>query len=234
MKHLIQLLVDNVAKPHAVRFEAVAGAAHVYLKGPISADYGVSAADLRAAFGQAEGGDVVLHINSPGGDVFEGREMQAVIASHAGKVTALIEGVAASAATIVSMAANQVQMLRGSRYMIHNGWSIALGDKGAMRAMAELLDGFDSELAAEYAKKTGVDAAQVALWMDAETWFNADQAVEHGFADAIVENTKNEALHGLWNLSAYANAPADEPPPAPDYAAIRAANERRLRLFAIA
>lgn len=238
MKNLIKLLVDNQKSGAAsVRFDGAAGAANVYLKGPISADYGASAAALRAAFAEAGGADVTLNVNSPGGDVFEAREMQAVITGYAGKVSALIAGVAASAATFVTMACDDVAMLKGSRYMIHNGWSICMGDKLAMAAMGGLLEQFDGELAAEYAAKTGATVAQVVAWMNAETWFTADQALEAKFVDRLVENTRNEKLGGMWNLSAYANAPAREADPAPpalDYVAIHAANRQRMRLLEIA
>lgn len=236
MKNLIKLLVDNATKTHSIRCEVANGAADVYLKGVISADYGVSATTLREAFAAADGADIALHINSPGGDVFEAREMQGVIAAYSGKVIAVVEGVAASAATIVSMSANRVQMRKGSRYMIHNGWSITFGDKLAHKATMDLLDGFDIELAAEYARKTGADATQVAQWMNAETWFNADQALEHKFVDEVLDNTKNNAAAGAWNLSAYNNAPPPDevPAPVPDQIAILAANARRLRLLQIA
>lgn len=234
-KKLIQLLMDNAQGPHELRCDLSGGQADVYIKGVIDPDWGIGAAALREAFAQAAGADVVMHINSPGGDVFEAREMQAEIAGYNGKVIASIEGVAASAATMISLSANEVRMLKGSRYMIHNGWSFTIGDKAAHRSMADLLDSFDSELAAEYARKTGLDVAGISAWMDAETWFTADQALEHKFVDALVENTKNAGAAAMWNLSAYANAPApDVQAPAPDGAAIRAANQRRLRLLQIA
>lgn len=236
MSRLIQLLVQNAAHPQTIRCEVSADGADVYLKGVISSDYGVSAASLREGFTAADGADIKLHINSPGGDVFEAREMQAVIAGYKGRVTAVIAGVAASAATIVSMAASQVHMVKGSRYMIHNGWSITMGDKIAHRATADLLDGFDIELANEYASKTGGDLAQMSQWMDAETWFTAEQALEAKFVDQVLANTKNSIDAAVWNLSAYRNAPAPDEvrAPAMDQAAIRAANARRLRLLQIA
>ena len=233
MSDLIKLLIENKERPASVKFSAVAGAANVYLKGVIAADYGASAADLRAAFDEAGGADVTLHINTPGGDAFEAREMQSVIAGYAGKVVASIEGMAASAGTVVCLSASSVQMLKGSRYMIHNGMSGSWGDKNDLRARAALLDSFDTELAAEYARKTGASVDQVAAWMDAETWFTADQALEAKFVDSLVENTQNVSNAARWNLNAYANAPKDEPP-ALDYAALHAANRRRLQLLQFA
>lgn len=238
---LIQLLRDNARAPGFIRAEVAGDAADVYLKGVISADWGVSASELRDAFAQAEGRDVALRINTPGGDVFEGREMQSVITGYKGKVTAIVEGVCASAGTIVAMAANETQMVKGTRYMIHNGWTIGIGNRHDFKALHDLLAGFDKELAAEYAAYTGQTVDQASTWMDAETWFTADDALKNGFISAVLDNTKADKVSNqvkAWNLSAYANAPdlsnlaaAD---PAPDYAAIRAQNERRLRLLELA
>ena len=230
MNNLIQLLIANKERPASVRFAAGESGPGVYLKGVISADYGANAADMRAAFAEAGGADVTLHINSPGGDAFEAREMQAVIAGYSGKVLASIEGMAASAATVVCLAASSVQMLKGSRFMIHNGMSFAYGDKTDLRARAQLLETFDTELAAEYAGKTGCTPDQVTAWMDAETWFSADQALENKFVDAVIDNTQRVANATRWNLSAYANAPKDEPA-AVDYAALHALNRRRLQIL---
>lgn len=238
-QRLIQLLRDNAEAPPALRVESQGDAVSVYLKGVISSDYGIGAQALRDAFDQAEGKDVFLYINSPGGDAFEGREMQGAIVAYSGKVTAVVQGVCASAATFVTMACDEVQMLKGSRYMIHNGWTLEMGDKHAMRATADLLDSFDKELAAEYARKTGQPLSQLSAWMDAETWFTADQAKDSGFVDKVLENTKNataaQLLNVAWDLSAYANAPADIEPEAPDLSALISAqqqtNRNRLRML---
>lgn len=231
MTRLIQLLRDNAQQQHRVRAESSATGTNVYVEGVISADWGVSAADLRAAFTQADGKDVALHINSPGGDAFEGRAMQAVIAGYSGKVTAIVEGVAASAATLLVMAAAEAQIVQGSRLMIHNGWTLAIGDRNAMLEMHQLLASFDAELAAEYARHTGGDAAHMTALMDAETWFTADEAKDAGFVDSVIKAPDTSASKAArWNLSAYANAPkpADRPPPTDDEITARAANVSRV------
>lgn len=233
---LIQLLRANTTVAQAIKVQLSSDVAHVFLKGVISADFGVSAQDLRDAFDQSSGADVKLHVNSPGGDVFEAREMQSVIAGYKGKVFAQVEGIAASAATIVSMSASTVAMLKGSRYMIHNGWTLAMGDRHDMLDMHNVLASFDAELAAEYAKHTGGAVEQMSNWMDAETWFTAEDAKKYGFVSDVIENTKNEAALGIanaWNLSAYKNAPAPEDPPnnIEQWAATRVANARRLKLL---
>lgn len=213
MKTLFALSTQNKHVAQSIVCRKSADATDIYLKGIIHAEYGVSAADLRNAFDQAGGGDVSMHLNSPGGDVFEGREMQAIIASYPGKITAIIEGVAASAATFVALSCAEVQMLKGSRFMIHNGMTIAFGNKANMKAAYDLLDGFDVELAAEYAAKTKGDAAQMAAWMDQETWFTSDAALEAGFVDKIIPNA--QGVSNEWNLSAYASAPPETKLPAP-------------------
>lgn len=235
MKNLLQLAIQNREHPPVIRCEAGGDIANIYMKGVISSEYGVSANALREAMASADGKKVNLYVNSPGGDVFEGREMQGVIAAYSGEVTAIIQGVAASAATFVTMAAKHVHMVRGSRYMIHNGWTLAMGDKRVMAEMGALLAGFDNELAAEYAAKTGVEQSKIISWMDAETWFTSEQALEHGFIDQINSNTQNSAMAQTWNLSAYANAPKQESPAQPDINALAAQqiqmNKNRLRLF---
>lgn len=238
---LIHLLRTNAQAPTSIRTDTSTGKPQVLLKGVISADFGVSATDLREAFAVADGADVDLIINSPGGDAFEGREMQSVIAGYKGKVTAVVAGVAASAATIVAMAAAETHMVRGSRYMIHNGWTFAMGNRHDMAAVQALLTSFDAELAAEYARYTGGDAVAMASLMDAETWYTADQALDAKFVKAVLDNSQAAHMTNLanasqaWNLSAYSNAPANEPPPAPDLqaslAALREHNERRLALL---
>lgn len=229
--NLLQLALQNAAAPQQIRFAATGNSSEVFLKGVISRDFGVGAAALRDAFVQASGAPITLYINSPGGDVFEAREMQGIIAGHPASVTAVIQGVAASAATIVSMAAAKVQMTKGSRFMIHNGRTLAFGDRHEMLDMHNLLATFDAELAAEYAAKTGGKVDAMVQMMDAETWFTADQAKEQGFVDEVIGNTQNASMKATWNLSAYANAPAiEDDVDSPSAAEIAAQAERVARL----
>lgn len=205
--NLLKLALQNAATPQHVQFAAAGDAAEIFLKGVISKDFGIGAESLRESFVQASNAPVKLYINSPGGDVFEAREMQGIIAGYKGTVTAVIQGVAASAATIVSMAASKVQMTKGSRFMIHNGRTLAFGDRHEFMDIHNLLATFDAELAAEYATKTGAKVEAMAQMMDAETWFTAEQAKEQGFVDEILSNTQNASMRATWNLSAYAHAP---------------------------
>ncbi|MNY53151.1 ATP-dependent Clp protease proteolytic subunit [compost metagenome] len=92
--------------------------------------------------------------------------------------------------------------------MIHNAWTVAIGNKADMRETADLLEKVDGSITADYVARSGQSADQVKNWMDAETWFSADEALEHGFVDRIVDAAaKKPATSNAWNLAAYQNAP---------------------------
>jgi len=224
---LFQLLDENRAAPREIRAEASADAVSIYLSGVISADWGVGLAQLVEAWPADPAAPVNLYINSPGGDVFEARAMAAVIARHVGPVTSIIDGVAASAATYLALAGRTVRMSQGSMLMIHNSWALAMGDKAEMTKTAALLDKIDTTIAADYLRKTGATAEQVTAWMDAETWFTADEALAEKFIDAIDANTQASAS-AQWNLSAYDNAPKPDTKPEPAIDDLIAAQVQRL------
>lgn len=206
MRQLLNLLDKNRSAPREIRADVSESGVSLYLNGVIDADWGIGLADLVAAFPSA--GPVYMYINSPGGDVFEARAMSGVIARHPGPVTAIIEGVAASAATYLAMAAGSVQMGDGSLLMVHNSWTFSMGDKNDLLETAALLEKIDGTIAADYARKTGATPEQVTAWMDAETWFTAQEAADAGFVDSIVPNT--QGTRAQWDLSAYSNAPKPE------------------------
>lgn len=237
---LLQLLRDNprAAASPALRVEAAADVAHVYVYDAIDAYWGASAAGLIAALAATGDKPVHLHINSPGGDVFEALAMQSAIAAHPARVTALVEGLAASAATTLALACAEVRMTDGSLFMIHNSWCMAMGDKTDLRTTASLLDKVDAGIAATYAKRTGARAEQVTAWMDAETWFTAAEAQAAGFVQAVTAASQQDAsaeTAARWNLSAYAHAPQTSAPEAlaAQAAAQHQRNRNRLRLFDI-
>lgn len=239
MKKLFQLLKANAkAKPEPIKVEASADVSTIYLYDVIDADYGVNATDFAAALSNvAPNATINLRINSPGGDVFEARAIATAIKAHAGKVVAFIDGLAASAATTIAAVCDEVEIADGSFYMIHNAWTLALGDKNDFRTTADLLDKIDGAIRADYSKRTGISEDEIAAFMDAETWFTAADAVEKGFADRLAPEPKAKNASS-WNVSAYDNAPEilNAPAPkaeAPDFAAVRAHNERRLRLLSI-
>lgn len=150
-----------------------------------------------------------LRINSPGGDVFAGRVMEQAIREHKSKVIAHIDGYAASAASYVALAADEVVIAPGGMFMIHKAWSVGWGNSADLMHLANLLDKIDGTLADTYVRETKNERQQILDWMAAETWFTADEAVEHGFADSIAEASK-AAAQVKFDLSAYANAPKGE------------------------
>lgn len=215
-RKLMQLLRDNAqlrseAQP-AVRLENTgADEAHVYVYDVIDAWWGASAAALIEALAGAGERTVHLHINSPGGDVFEGRAMASAIVAYTGKVITHVDGLAASAATYLALAANEVHITQGGMLMVHEGWTLGYGNKRELRKTSDLLEKIDGQIAADYARRTGVTTEQAMAWMEAETWFTADEALAAKFVDVVDSNTKREgeaqASASRWNLSAYANAP---------------------------
>lgn len=228
-KKLLNLLRANASGPQALRVENKAGADHVYLYDVIDSYFGASADSLIKAMSGLK--DFSLHINSPGGDVFEGTAMAAAIAAHPGKVTAYIDGIAASAATRVALAAAEVRIVDSGMFMIHNSWTIALGNKSDIRSTADLLEKIDASINADYAKKTGKTTEEIAALMDAETWFSAQEALDAGFVDAIDSSSQNAKS---WDLSAYQNAPKPKEPDEQQLIANqRAINAKRLQLLQI-
>lgn len=234
----MQLLRDNAnaEAPPSIRSEVQDDGTHVYVYDVIDSYWGASASLLVAALGDAGGGTVHLHINSPGGDVFEARAMAAAVVGYSGDVIAHIDGVAASAATYLALSANEVRMTDGGLFMVHNSWTLAMGNASELLSTAALLEKIDGTIAADYAKKTGASAEQIKAWMDAETWFTAQEAKDAGFIDAIDASTKADKK-AQWNLSAYANAPKiEQPQQQPDLneqvSARLLHNRNRLRLMA--
>lgn len=201
----MQLVKDNQAAPKAFRVQAADDEATIYLYDAIDPYWGVNAADFVQALNQITASTIHLRINSPGGDVFEARTIATAISQHASKVIAHIDGVAASAATYIAIAADEVRMADGAFFMIHNAWTIAYGNSTELRTVADLLDKVDGSIINDYVRKTGKDRQQVVDWMADETWFTAQEALDNGFVDAIDQaETKAKSM---WNLSAYAKAP---------------------------
>lgn len=230
---LMQLLRDN-AQNHAdgapvIRLDASGSDAHIYVYDVIDPLWGASAGALIKALAEAGDKPVQMHINSPGGDVFESIAMQAAISSHTQPVHAHVEGMAASAATGLALACASVSMTDGSLFMIHNSWTLGYGNKTELRDIANLLEKIDIGIANTYVQRTGQKMAQVQQWMDAETWFTAAEAKAAGFVQNV-SATSQQARAKAWDLSAYSNAPKPEDPPLPDPAALQAQAERQLQV----
>jgi ATP-dependent Clp protease protease subunit len=146
---------------------------------------GVSAESFVKAL-RGMSGDVQLRINSPGGDVFGAKAMAQAVREYPGKVTAHVDGYAASAASYLATSAESTIMAPGSMMMIHKAWTIALGNADEFRATAGLLEKIDGTIAADYAasaERRGKNAQDFEALMAAETWFTPAEAIEAGLAD---------------------------------------------------
>ena len=166
---------------------------------------------VKAVYGVDKEATIHLRINSPGGSVFAARAMEQALRDHKGKVIVHIDGLAASAATFIAMAGDEVIPAKGAMFMIHKAWTGMWGNANDLRKEADLLDKIDGTLAETYASKTGKSVEQMAAWMADETWFTAAEMLEHGFATSIAES---EAKAGAWDLSAYDKAPKAHQKPA--------------------
>lgn len=158
-----------------------------------------AAAALRSI---GEGRDVAVNINSPGGDMFEGIAIYNLFAAHKGRVTVNVMGLAASAASIIAMAGDEILMGEGSQLMIHNSWGMVVGNRHDLAAAAETFTGFDQSLADIYHARTGMKKAEIEKLMDAETFLRPEDAIAQGFADGkssvtgepAAKNTMDRAL----------------------------------------
>lgn len=129
---------------------------------------------------------VTIQINSPGGDMFEGIAIYNVLREHPQPITVQVMGMAASAASVIAMAGDDIQVGASSFIMIHNCWVLAMGNRNDMRDLADWLEPFDAAMTGLYAQRTGRDAKEIATWMDKETYMSGTQAVERGFADDLL------------------------------------------------
>jgi len=148
---------------------------------------GVTAKRIAGALRSIGDRPVTVNVNSPGGDMFEGLAIYNLLRDHPQKVTVNVLGIAASAASVIAMAGDEVRIGRGAFLMIHNAWVIAGGNRHDMREVADWLQPFDEAMADIYAARTGIAAKEVAKLMDAETYLNAKTSIEKGFADEYMD-----------------------------------------------
>lgn len=187
----------------------------------IGADWygdGVTASRIAAALRSIGGADVTVNINSPGGDMFEGLAIYNLLREYEGKVTVKVLGLAASAASIIAMAGDEVQIGRGAFLMIHNCWVCAMGNRHDLQQIAADMVPFDKAMNDIYSARTGLDAATIDAMMDAETYIGGSDAVEKGFADRLLaadeiadgDDSPAAALRKLDAMLAKTDAPRSE------------------------
>ncbi|EAN9130112.1 Clp protease ClpP [Salmonella enterica] len=187
----------------------------------IGQDYwgeGVTAKRIAGALRAMNGADVTVNINSPGGDMFEGQAIYNLLREYQGKVTVKVLGIAASAASVIAMAGDDIQIGRGAFLMIHNCWVVAMGNRHDFAELSASLEPFDNAMADIYAARSGLDMATVQKLMDAESYIGGSDAVEKGLADSLLsadavidgDETPAAALRKLDALLAKSNTPRSE------------------------
>jgi len=140
----------------------------------------------------AGSGDITVWINSPGGDCVAAAQIYNMLSNYAGKVTVKIDGIAASAASVIAMAGDTVLVSPVSMLMIHNPATIAMGDHAEMQKAIDMLAEVKESIINAYVVKTGLSRARLSHLLDAETWMDANKAVELGFADEIMTRSRAE------------------------------------------
>ena len=175
------------------RDETAPDARTLYLEGAIAEESWFDDDVTPAAFKAdlfAGKGPVTIWINSPGGDCVAAAQIYNMLMDYPGDVTVKIDGIAASAASVIAMAGTRVQMSPVSLMMIHNPLTVAMGDSEEMRKAIQLLDEVKESILNAYEIKTGLSRTNLSHLMDAETWMNAKKAVELGFCDEIMFQTE--------------------------------------------
>ena len=135
-------------------------------------------------------GPITIWLNSPGGDCIAASQIYSMLMDYAGEVTVKVDGIAASAASVIAMAGTKVLMAPTALMMIHNPMTLAWGDRSEMTKAIEMLDEVKESIVNAYEIKTGLSRAKISHLMDTETWMNANKAIELGFADDILTDKK--------------------------------------------
>jgi len=180
--------------------------------------WGVTASDLVAALADLDAETITVRINSPGGDVFDGIAIYEALQSHPATVNTQIDSLAASAASFIALAGETVTISEFGQMMIHDPYTIGIGNAQDLRETADLLDRQGDNIAAIYAKKAGGSVSDWRAAMRVETWYSSSEAVSAGLADAVKqaktsgdavvpgsEEAAEEAMAAKWDLSVFAH-----------------------------
>jgi ATP-dependent protease ClpP protease subunit len=179
--------------------------------------WGTTAKDLVKQLRALDVDEIQMHVNSPGGDYFDGIAILNSLRDHPARVVATVDGLAASAASFIVMAADELVMARNSELMIHEAQGFAMGDSDTMRDLAQRLDHISDNIASVYAERAGGDAEDWRAAMRAETWYSAQEAVDAGLADRVAapaapapegDAPKNRFDYSIFNYAGRAAAPA--------------------------
>ncbi len=169
--------------------------ADVYIYGVIGDDWdgGVTAATFASQLKDITASEIALHINSPGGLVFDGIAIYSALLNHAATVNVFVDGIAASAASFVAMAGDAVVIEKPAKMMIHDANGLVIGNAADMREMADLLDEMSDTIAGIYSQKAGGTVETWRAAMRKESWYSAEDAVAAGLADRVANDTREKA-----------------------------------------
>jgi len=203
-------------KPHAPLHwfnisNAAGTAAEISIYGPIGAEYegGTGSRAFVEELNKVTAKNITLRIHSPGGNIFEGHAIFNALQRHPATVTTIVDGLAASMATVVALAGSRVKIAANGIWMIHDTAGVTAGTAKDMRDTAGILEKLSAQILDVYAAKTGKPREEIAALMAAETWMNAEEAKAFGFVDEIIPALKAAAaVAGDFDLSAFAHPPA--------------------------
>lgn len=195
---------------YSINAKADAGHAEIMIYDEIGL-WGVSAKDFVDEINSLEVRRIDLRLNTPGGSVFDGNAIYNALVRHPAEITVHIDGLAASMGSVIALAGNSVRMAENAMFMIHNPWTLALGDAKSLRDTANVLDKLRDGIAQTYHSKIGGEMADILAAMDAETWYTADEALAAGFVDEVTIRVETKASAATTAAMArFKNAPQVE------------------------
>lgn len=192
------------------QFEVKEDKADLYIYGDIVSskwyDEDVTAVDIKDKIKELDVNELNVHINSYGGDVFEGIAIYNLLKQHKAKVNVYVDGCACSIASVIAMAGDKIYMPKNTLMMIHNCWTIAMGNSKDLRKQADDLDIIMNSSIESYMARVNITKEELIELLDAETWLTAEECIEKGFADEILETSEktvsqsaNQAIMNLVN-----------------------------------
>jgi ATP-dependent protease ClpP protease subunit len=196
------------------RIDAKAGArtAQVWIYDEIGM-WGTTARDFAARLQEIDASAITVHLNTPGGDAFDGMAIYNALKDHPAAVTVVVDGLAASAGSFIAQAGDTVRMNRGAQMMIHDAGGVAVGNASDMQEFASVLNKMSDAIAGIYASRAGGTVAEWRAAMRSESWYSAAEAVEAGLADETVdEPVPDQPVSNAWDLTVFNYAGRDKAP----------------------
>ena len=175
-----------------VRNDASEDTADVFLYEEIGF-WGIDAQTFTKELRALDVSTIHLHVNSPGGSVFDGMAIANALREHKARIVVHIDALAASIASVIALAGDEIIMADNAFFMIHNAWTIIMGNAADLRKEAALLDKIDGAIVNEYVKQTGQEVDVIKEWMAEEKWFDAQEALDAGFIDSIAGESGADA-----------------------------------------